>query len=390
VIIPYGTDRPLRRTPLVTWALMALNILVYVAFFGVARASGDPDRYDQLLDLLAHDPSHIRPWTLLGHMFAHGDFLHLGGNMVALAVFGPNVEDRLGRVGYTLFYLGTGVIAALVHALLDPHSAVGASAAIAGVTGAYIILFPLTTVRVFYFFILIGVASVPAWIVIGISIAKDIVLTGLNLSGNIATIAHLGGYFSGIALALALLASRKLTPEPYDVFTMLRQAKRRAEMRRAGEIIQQRSARVQTDAPIDPQAAALAEAKRALGALLATPEPDAAQLESAHAAVLARTSGPGAPASLGAQAQQALANRLFADGRHAGAADAYQSFLAAHSADPGAPRVRLMLALTCARYLGQPDRARRVLATITAPPTDADERALLESLRTEVGLPAQG
>ncbi len=140
--------------------------------------------------------------TLLTSMFLHGGLFHLLGNMLYLWIFGNNIEDRLGPFRFTLFYLASGVAAALTHILAQPGSRVpmiGASGAIAGVLGAYAVLFPHARVRTFVFLVFyIDVVSVPAGLVLGIWFLAQVLNVGMG--GGVAWFAHIGGFLAGIAL----------------------------------------------------------------------------------------------------------------------------------------------------------------------------------------------
>jgi membrane associated rhomboid family serine protease len=202
-MFPIGDDDSARRTvPLVTYALIALNVLV---FFGelsggdafVGKWAFVPSRF--LTDPLGDSP------TLFTSMFMHAGWLHLGGNMLYLWIFGDNVEDRFGHVPFTLFYLLCGLAATFAQLAFSLGSRVpnlGASGAIAGVLGAYILLFPQGRVRV-----LQGqrVIQMPALIVIGLWIVLQL-FSGIGSvanaaqTGGVAYMAHIGGFLAGFVL----------------------------------------------------------------------------------------------------------------------------------------------------------------------------------------------
>jgi membrane associated rhomboid family serine protease len=138
-------------------------------------------------------------------MFMHGGFMHLIGNMWFLWIFGDNIESLLGHVRYFLFYLTCGVGAALGQVLMDTSSLipmVGASGAIAGVLGAYMVLYPKARVHVFVFFIFITTIVVPAQIVLGVwflmQLSSGLESLGADLTGGVAWFAHIGGFIVGI------------------------------------------------------------------------------------------------------------------------------------------------------------------------------------------------
>src|SRR5438132_8830075 len=161
--------------------------------------------------------------TMFVSMFLHGGWLHLGGNMLYLWVFGDNVEDRLGHGRYLFFYLACGLIATVAHAMMNPTSrvpSIGASGAIAGVLGAYIVLFPKQRVTTLIpIFIFVTVREVPAifllgfWIVMQLFFGAASMGGDLQRSGGVAYFAHIGGFVAGMILIM-LLGGRRAPPRP--------------------------------------------------------------------------------------------------------------------------------------------------------------------------------
>jgi len=211
-MLPIGDDDTSRRTvPLVTYALLALNIL----FFFVELSGGDA-----FIEKWAFVPGRFlaNPFgdflTLFTAMFMHAGWLHLGGNMLYLWIFGDNVEDRFGHIKFTIFYLLCGLAATFAQLAFSTGSNVpnlGASGAIAGVLGAYILLFPQGKVRV-----LQGqqVIQVPALIVIGIWIVLQLFsgigsIASTAQTGGIAYMAHIGGFVAGFVLTFLFRGSRR-------------------------------------------------------------------------------------------------------------------------------------------------------------------------------------
>ena len=147
--------------------------------------------------------------TIFSSMFIHGGLFHFAGNMAFLWVFGDNIEDRLGHVRYLLFYLGTGVAATMSHWAIDPGSEtplVGASGAIAGVMGAYMVLYPFNRIRALVIFYFITVVELSALILLGIwfglQVLNSLGALGLAAGVNVAFMAHVGGFVCGAALML--------------------------------------------------------------------------------------------------------------------------------------------------------------------------------------------
>jgi membrane associated rhomboid family serine protease len=212
-VFPIGDDDSAERTvPIVTYALIALNDL----FFFVEQSGGDA-----FLEKWAFVPSRFlanpaADWlTLFTSMFMHAGWLHLGGNMLYLWIFGDNVEDRFGHARFLVFYLVCGLAATFAQLAFSLGSHVpnlGASGAIAGVLGAYVLLFPQGRVRV-----LQGqqVIQVPALIVIGLWILLQ-VFSGIGSvassaqTGGVAYLAHIGGFLAGMVLTPVFRGSREV------------------------------------------------------------------------------------------------------------------------------------------------------------------------------------
>ncbi len=215
-MIPLRDNVPSRGTPLVTYALIAANVFVYFILQpGAATRAGLLFTFQWGLipaDLLGGVPRVPHPvpvaWTVLTSMFLHGSFLHIVGNMWYLWLFGDNVEDVMGRARFLVFYLLSGVAAAAAQVVMDPGSRVpmvGASGAISGVLGGYLLLYPrariLTLVPLGFFTQLM---EVPALIVLGfwifVQLLNVFVTPVYGNSGGVAFFAHIGGFVTGMAL----------------------------------------------------------------------------------------------------------------------------------------------------------------------------------------------
>jgi membrane associated rhomboid family serine protease len=383
MLIPIGTDRPLRRPPLVTPVLIGVNIAIFLCQAILEKS--DPVAYQRLLEPLLISGAGFRAWQLVTYAFLHAGWWHLLGNMLVLWVFGPNVEDRLTRGGFIAFYLVGAAISGGTHALLQDNPALGASGAISAITGAYIVLFPRTNIRCVLFIIIIGIFNIPAWIFIVFAIGKDLVfVTAAN--DNVARFAHLGGYAYGIIVSLFLLWRHLLSREPYDLFTIGRQAYRRRQLKDASVSRARVEAttgvrRVGPDGNIDDSAAAKARAN--VAALLAGHDLEGAA--AAYKQLVESHADTPAMCTLSRRQQLDLANHFFSTGDHEAAVYAYQRFLDAYGRDSEAPRVRLMLGLINTRYLNDPVRARQLLTGLAPILRDADQKLLAESLLKEIG-----
>ena len=216
-MIPIGDLNPRRHLPLATILIIILNFLVFFyelllphdALMGFVLSAG----------VVPHEVTSSFGVPVIGDfmtsMFLHGGWMHIIGNMLYLWIFGDNVEDRMGRLVYVLFYLAAGVCASLTQVAIDPTSTVptiGASGAIAGVLGAYLVMFPRTRVRTLVLaFRFVRMVELPAVVVLGLwfilQIFSGLASISAMASGGVAWFAHIGGFVVGL-LAGALLRKR--------------------------------------------------------------------------------------------------------------------------------------------------------------------------------------
>jgi membrane associated rhomboid family serine protease len=202
-MIPLRDVIPSRTTPYITITIIALNALAWITEISI-DASGELPLFLQLYGVV---PADFSPATLITSMFLHGSWMHVIGNMWYLWIFGDNVEDRLGHGRFIVFYLLCGIAAALGQIVLDPLSTlpmVGASGAIAGVMGAYFVLYPrsrvLTLVALFFFWEIIELPAVTllgVWFVMQLFSAGAIAATA-GTGGGVAFAAHVAGFATGV------------------------------------------------------------------------------------------------------------------------------------------------------------------------------------------------
>jgi len=207
-MFPIRDHNPSGRVPLVTLALIAVNAAVFLAYWlGLAPAAVDRLLFDW--GLVPGRLMQTGDWvTVISSMFLHGGWMHLLGNMLFLWIFGDNLEELMGGARFLLFYLASGIAAAALQVAADPGSGlpmVGASGAIAGVMGGYLLLYPRARVDVLFIFVIFfRIVPVPAWIVLGIWFALQL-LGGFSTPsdmGGVAYWAHAGGFAAGLALAV--------------------------------------------------------------------------------------------------------------------------------------------------------------------------------------------
>ena len=208
-MFPIRDHNPSGRTPYVTYALIAANIAVFLAYWYGLKSEYALNEFFYNWGLVPQVvmSGHNLP-SLISHMFLHGGWMHLGGNMLFLWIFGDNLEDQMGHLTFAAFYVVCGFAAAGLQIYADPTSQVpmvGASGAIAGVLGGYLLLYPRARVDVLLFFVIfIRVIPIPAWIVLGLWFGTQVV-SGFAMpteGGGVAYWAHAGGFVAGVVLAV--------------------------------------------------------------------------------------------------------------------------------------------------------------------------------------------
>jgi len=227
-MLPLRDENPTSRVTWMTWLLIALNVAAFAYETYLVMAIGEAS-YEGFIVANAFVPARFfaspfspREWiTVLTAMFMHAGWLHVGGNMLYLWIFGNNIEDRLGPWRFLGFYLLCGLAATALQAVVAPQIAIptlGASGAVAGVLAAYLLLYPRARVvtAVFIFFI-IELAALPAWLIIAvwfvIQLASGLGSLGrTSATGGVAYFAHIGGFVAGLLLALPARAGDKRKP----------------------------------------------------------------------------------------------------------------------------------------------------------------------------------
>ncbi len=220
-MIPFKDDNPTRHFPLMTIALIAANFAVFIL---QVLSPSDLQRTAfaygaipySLLTFKTVQPIHPL-LTVFTSMFMHGGLLHLGSNMLYLWIFGNNIEDKLGYGKFIIFYILCGVAAAYAHAITNPSSTVpmiGASGAVSGILGAYLLLFPHARVHTLIFFVFfIQVVRLPAVFVIAfwvfIQIINGILSKGMTNHGGVAWFAHIGGFVFGILMINIFMKNKR-------------------------------------------------------------------------------------------------------------------------------------------------------------------------------------
>lgn len=303
-------------------------------------------------------PHALHLWQFVTYAFLHGSWMHIIGNMFFLYLFGKNVNDKMGNVGYVCFYLAAAVFSGIGHVLFSNSPVLGASGAVAAVTGAYLVLFPRSLITVVYlFFIYMGTFEMQASLFIALKLIIFDNIIGANASDQIAYGAHLAGYAFGIAAILLLLSTKLLQTEQTTLWMIIKQWNRRRQFRDAAPTqqpnqktkwvkaeIKKTSAQIRRDGEI-------AEFRtRITNCLTQHNLADAALIYSElieidDTQILPR------------QQQLDIANQLMSSGQWQQSADAYEKFMKQYGNSQHHEQVELMLGILYARYLNESEKA---------------------------------
>ena len=359
MLLPLRTDSPLRTTPYMNWALILANVVMFAV--QKARPQSQPS-----LELYANAPTLT---AFVAYAFLHADLLHLVGNMLFLYLFGNNVNDKMGHVGFLLFYLGGGVFAAIGYLLTsNVGTLIGASGAVWAVTGAYLVLFPRAHVTVLYFFILIGRIELPSWAFVLMQVAWDVIRMGQQT--NVAHAAHLAGAVFGFAVSMSLVAVHLLPRDQFDLWALFKQWNRRRQYRDMvakgynpfgySPAVTDGVGRAVAEAPADPRTQRISEMRAEIAEAMAHHD---IPLAASRYLELRRFDPEQV---LSRQAQLDVANQLSAQQLYAEAAQAYEDFLRTYPKFEQVEQIELMLGLIYARYLNRYDRAKEFLVKAIA------------------------
>ncbi len=360
-MIPIGTDAPRRRTPWMNWAIIALCFVIYLIshpdnpsahYLGVNSGWGKFLLWRQ----------HLHLYQFVTYLFLHASIMHILGNMLFLWVFGDVVNERLGHIPYLLFFLAGGIFAGVGQVLTSGAPTLGASGAIAAVAGMFLVLAPMTNIRVWFFFFIFKVPSLLFVIfeIVTFDLAGEI-FPGRN--DNVAHFAHLTGYTTGFTVGIILLAMRLVPRDQSDLLALINRLRRRhvyRSMVAAGfnpfATAPQGGNIVRPDGPMplrpdDPDYLRCQELRNRITEL----RRDHLLPEAANVYLELKKLDPAQV--LSAQIQLDIANQLMAAGHYPQAADAYEDYLKYYGTGANCDQVQLVLALIYARYFINRNRA---------------------------------
>jgi membrane associated rhomboid family serine protease len=364
-LLPIRTSIRPWRTPYANYALIAANALFFLLTYWPHRnpvtGSGEILRPAALQFMLTP----LRPylWQFVSYAFLHSSIMHIAGNMFFLYLFGNNVNDKLGHIGYLCLYLAGAVFSGIGHTLLNSNPVLGASGAVATVTGAYLVLFPQTLITVFYwFFYFIDTLEISALYFIAFKlIVWDNIIEPRFSPDAIAYSAHLAGYAFGIVAMLIMLASGLIGSSRFDLWAMI---KRWNQRRRYRDVVsnsydpfaglttakQIKVKEVKKTAAQQQREERIKQFRNEIASRMQHNLPAAAEaylelIELDNEQILPR------------QHLLDIANQLASESKHAESAQAYEKFLTHYSNYEYVEQVELMVGILYSRYLHKPELA---------------------------------
>jgi len=359
MILPIRTSIRPRRTPYANYALIAANVIIFLLEYHVDPRTGGVGFRPWVLQFML-TPARPYLWQFISYSFLHGGLMHIFFNMFFLYLFGNNVNDKLGTTGYVCFYLAGAVFSGIGHTLMSNNPVLGASGAVAAVTGAYLVLFPQTLITVIYWFILIGHTELPALYFIAFKmILLDNVIA--RYTPHVAYDAHLAGYAFGILAMLFMLATGLMAGSSFDLWAMIKRWNQRRRYRDVvtsgydpftGRTTRPIKAKETKKTPAQKKhEERINELRNEIARRIDQRNlPAAAELYLE----LIRLDSTQIPPR---QYLLDIANQLASENRHAEAAQAYEKFLTHYGSYEYAEQVELMLGIQYSRYLNKPDLA---------------------------------
>ncbi len=385
MFIPFGTNLDAGRRPLVLYGLVAVNVAIHTAVF-IGFRNENPAALEWF-ERLKLSFRHFGWWEPFTYQFLHDPrgIMHLASNMIFLLAFGTVVEGRLGKLGFLALYLVGGALAGLLQVAITGGSVVGASGSVSVVAGAFLALHPRGQVHGLWLLPPSRITMPAVWM-LGIYAAIDFINTFTDALGatrtGVGTIAHLAGLFFGLTVCVTLLGTGVLKRNDFDLFFLLKQWKRRRDLRAAtvsaglGTADGPVSARVRADSADE-----MSPKERTLRHTIAAAhrERDLVLSAQIYRDLLALNPTSVLPAAL----QLDVANQLAADGDWRAARSAYANFIERFRSDPNLGDARLMLAVIQTRRLGDAAAALANLAALDRARLDAERGALADALKNE-------
>jgi membrane associated rhomboid family serine protease len=387
MLLPIRTNVESYRVPYTNYALIAVNVIVFL----ITYVGGEQNLRGWASGFML-TPAYPFLWQFITYAFLHGSFGHIFGNMYFLYIFGNNVNDRLGHLGYLCFYLAGAIFSAIGHILIASfHGSIatpvlGASGAIAAVTGAYLVLFPQTLITIIYWFFIIGTMEVPAIFLI---LFKMIFIDNIiaRSAQNVAYDAHLAGYAFGILSILLFLIIKIIPRDQFDLWAMITRWNKRREY--SSTITEDNEPfPVRMSRKIKVKDVTSEEQQKAEDASIAIKHQIynlISQGNLASAAQLYLDSRDKLTGALPKQTMLDIANQLMSAGQWPQAAEAYEKFLSLYGSYEHTEQVQLMLGIIYSRYIVNKEKALDYLKKAAARLSDDGQKRLCENEIRKIG-----
>lgn len=402
LVLPIRTASVSRTPPLANYALIAVNAIVFLLTLLFQPSSRGDNTIASIKELLYFHSFAPQLHQFVTYQFLHADAWHLFGNMLFLWVFGNSVNGKMGHLPYLLFYLSCGIFAAWGYAVTNPQNfqLVGASGAVAGITTAYLALFPRCRVTtLLWLFLFIHFFELPAMLIIGLKIIvwDNILAPQFSPGGSTAHGAHLAGYFFGFAASLMMLAVRALPRDQFDILALWKRWNQRRELSAAlavpGASAVARYGSVARVKPLTPQQQA--EQEKQLDEMTALRGQISERIDTGDtpgAATLYEQLVLKDPRQCLPERQQlTIAREFYASGRFPQAALAFDRFAESYQRSPELANVKLLLGIVYARDLAQYEPADKHLSEVLDTLRDEGRRTQcldwLQRVRTALGRP---
>jgi membrane associated rhomboid family serine protease len=384
MLLPIRTSISPRRTPYINYALIVVNVVIFLLSYHPPYTdpfTGQTEilrRWAQQL-VLTPEPGRMYLWQFVSYAFLHGSVMHILGNMFFLYLFGNNVNDKLGNIGYLCFYLAGSVFSGIGHVFMSGAPVLGASGAVAAVTGAYLVLFPQTLITVLYWFFFIGMMELPAlyFIAFKLIIWDNVIQPSIAPPVAVAYSAHLAGYAFGIAAMVVMLAAGLISGSQFDLWAMIKRWNRR---RRYRDVV---------SSGYDPYMGRQTRHIRVKEVIKsAAQQQKEEQIREVRSEISNRITQRNLPAAAQAylelirlDSEQILprqhlldvANQLAGENKYTESARAYEQFLAHYGNYEYAEQVELMLGILYSRYLNQTESAIKHLQIAAKKLTDPSQ-----------------
>ncbi|ARN57327.1 rhomboid family intramembrane serine protease [Sedimentisphaera salicampi] len=378
MFIPIKTDVRITKPPLMNYFLIAVCIAVFLATYSPVEVKYGYKTFVEPLkpwaDTFVLHSDQPKVWQFITYAFLHSNIVHIAGNMFFLFLFGNKINDRLGHIGYLCFFISGAIFAALGYSYLHETAMLGASGAVAAVTGAYLILYPRSNITLMGWLVFFYTFPIPAfWFIIVKMVLIDNVIPANYVNSKVAYDAHLSGYAFGVVITGLMLITRLLKSEGIDFHYMIKRWKRGRALKNSVQYQMQASkgmpAAEQVSGNTAGDKSGLNEKEQQICKLVAVGKiKDAADQ---YVSLMNREN-----TVLPEREQLDIANNLMGRGKAEQAEKAYKIFKANYPSYEYIEHIELMLGLLYSRYLNEPENAAKQLEKAYKKLTEPEQKKM--------------